>query len=292
MPVELGPVDAGELRLATHRDAASAAHAGSIDHDGIQAHNGVDRRRAGHLGAGLHHEHRADGDACGHIARRDHLGQHLAHEALVTLGPVVGGNEDLVGDRLELLAQDDQVGAPGSDDRDHFDALAVQGLGDGVQGRRPEAAPHADAEAFDLLEAGRQAQRTGDVGDELALLQGAEPLAGGPHPLDDESDGPRIWVGVADGQWNALGSLGRAYDHELPGLAPLSDSWRLDVEPHDALGEQGLALDLMHELRHLGQRCQPLVPRSAGLRQGTQMPNGNRSWALLLMQMADKETIV
>ncbi len=35
--VELGAVDAGELGLAAHLDAAATAHAGAVDHEGVEA---------------------------------------------------------------------------------------------------------------------------------------------------------------------------------------------------------------------------------------------------------------
>jgi len=40
--VEFGAVDAGEFRFVVDRDPAAAAHAGAVDHDGVQADNGMD----------------------------------------------------------------------------------------------------------------------------------------------------------------------------------------------------------------------------------------------------------
>jgi hypothetical protein len=57
--VELGAVDAGELGLVADRHAAAAAHAGAVDHDRVERDDGLDAVRAGHLGDGAHHRHRA-----------------------------------------------------------------------------------------------------------------------------------------------------------------------------------------------------------------------------------------
>ena len=44
--VEFGAVDAGEFRLAADGDAAAAAHAGAVHHDGVEGDDGGDVRRA------------------------------------------------------------------------------------------------------------------------------------------------------------------------------------------------------------------------------------------------------
>ena len=61
MAVELRPVHAGKIGLPPHRDAASAAHPRSIDHDGIQADQRWNVVFLGHHGHKLHHGHRPDG---------------------------------------------------------------------------------------------------------------------------------------------------------------------------------------------------------------------------------------
>ncbi|MPM60295.1 hypothetical protein SDC9_107146 [bioreactor metagenome] len=47
MTIELGAIDTYKLRLSTDGDPASTAHAGSIDHDGVQRHNGMDTEGLG-----------------------------------------------------------------------------------------------------------------------------------------------------------------------------------------------------------------------------------------------------
>ena len=61
-PSKSGPVDAGEFHLPADRDAARAAHAGAVDHDGVERHHGLDAEGARGLDAGVHHRQGADGD--------------------------------------------------------------------------------------------------------------------------------------------------------------------------------------------------------------------------------------
>src|SRR5579864_6948743 len=55
MRVELGTVDAGEFALTVDQHTATTAHAGTVDHDRVEADDGVDVFLACHLGDSLHH---------------------------------------------------------------------------------------------------------------------------------------------------------------------------------------------------------------------------------------------
>ena len=57
--VEFGPVDADELRLAADGGAAAPAHAGTVHHDGVEAHHGLEVVGTRHFGHRLHHDDRA-----------------------------------------------------------------------------------------------------------------------------------------------------------------------------------------------------------------------------------------
>src|SRR5579864_7553912 len=50
MRVELGPIDTGEFALSVDQHAAAAAHASAVDHDRVEADNGVDILFPRHLG--------------------------------------------------------------------------------------------------------------------------------------------------------------------------------------------------------------------------------------------------
>ena len=60
--VKVGAVHAGKLGLAAHGQAAAAAHAGAVDHDGVHRHNGLDIVRLGRLDDEFHHDQRSDRD--------------------------------------------------------------------------------------------------------------------------------------------------------------------------------------------------------------------------------------
>src|ERR1035438_4322420 len=47
--VELGTIDAGELALVAEQHAATAAHAGAVNHDGVEADHGLDAQRRRHV---------------------------------------------------------------------------------------------------------------------------------------------------------------------------------------------------------------------------------------------------
>jgi hypothetical protein len=47
VPVEFGPVDTDKLGNSVYGDAAAAAHAGAIDHNGVETNDGCDTKRLG-----------------------------------------------------------------------------------------------------------------------------------------------------------------------------------------------------------------------------------------------------
>ncbi len=57
-----GTVDAGELGLAAHLDAAATAHAGAVDHDGVEAGDDRDVVLVAGEGGELHHRHGANAE--------------------------------------------------------------------------------------------------------------------------------------------------------------------------------------------------------------------------------------
>ena len=61
--VELGAVDAAELDLVAHADAAGAAHAGAVDHHAVEADDGGQVVFLGGQRNKLHHGQRTDGYA-------------------------------------------------------------------------------------------------------------------------------------------------------------------------------------------------------------------------------------
>src|SRR5206468_6593491 len=84
MSVELGTVHAGKFTFAIDQDAASAAHASAVDHDGIKADDRADVFLARHFRNCPHHrnwthsQHQVDARAV-----LDELPQFIGDEAFV-----------------------------------------------------------------------------------------------------------------------------------------------------------------------------------------------------------------
>ena len=62
MAIEFGTVYAGKLHLAADAETTAAAHACTIDHDGVHGNNGLDAVFFGELAYKLHHDEGPDGD--------------------------------------------------------------------------------------------------------------------------------------------------------------------------------------------------------------------------------------
>src|SRR5665647_296597 len=137
--VELGPVDAGELRVAADADAAAAAHPRTVDHDRVEADDGRELVRPCHAGHRLHHRHRPDGEyLVDTTPGGDEVGEHVGDETVPTVRAVVGRHVQLVGHPAGLLLEDEQVMGAGAEDGDHLGARGLERAGDRVE--------HADAD--------------------------------------------------------------------------------------------------------------------------------------------------
>ena len=89
--VKVRAVDAGEFDLAADRDTTAAAHAGAVDHDGVQRNNGLDAEGLGGLGDEFHHRDRADGEHFVIVdAGLEQLLQLDGNKAVLAVGAVVG----------------------------------------------------------------------------------------------------------------------------------------------------------------------------------------------------------
>ena len=95
-----------QFAVQRHRHHAGAAHAGRIDHDRVQARDGVHSVWPGELADRAHHQRRADGDHLGDLAAfaglvlLQQLFQRCGDEAFDPECAVVGGIDD-----LQLLAE-------------------------------------------------------------------------------------------------------------------------------------------------------------------------------------------
>ena len=97
MPVKFGTVHAGELGFAARADAARAAHAYAVNHDGVEADRGFDAVGVRGFGHNRHHGHRAHGhDFKDALVLFKPVAQKTRHKALVAVTAVIGGDEQFV----------------------------------------------------------------------------------------------------------------------------------------------------------------------------------------------------
>ena len=104
MPVKFGAVHTGELGFAAHADAARAAHAYAVNHDGVEADRGFDAEGARGFGHSRHHGHRAHGhDFKDALVFFKPVAQKIRHKALVAVTAVIGGDEQFVDKGFQLV---------------------------------------------------------------------------------------------------------------------------------------------------------------------------------------------
>jgi len=240
--VEVGPVDAGKFDLAVDRDAARPAHAGAVDHDGVQRHQRVHAEGARRLGAGAHHRHRADGHHQVGLVAAQQVGQCRIHVAGAAGAAVVGADDQLVGP----LAQPVEPEAARRVAEAHDAGGAVARLLEGAQLRedrrhaQPAAHQHHVAVTPDVL---RQAQRADEVEHFVALgelvAHGAGGLAQGLH---HHRDGAAPAVEVGHRQRDAFALLVQAQHDEMPGLGGRRHVGRMQL-PQEGLVVERLAAD-------------------------------------------------
>ena len=172
-------------------------------------------------------------------------GQREGDDALFAHGAVIGGDVQ-AGERqrVELLVQDEQVLGAGT--HDDVDVLALfaeharHGVGDG---QAHAAADDGHGVAVDL---GGLTQRTGDVADEVALVELGEALGGLADHHEDELDPALFGIPVGEGERYALARLVDAHHEELAGVRLLGHPRGVDAELEDLLRELRLLQDFKH----------------------------------------------
>ena len=130
MSVEIGTIDTGKLHFVADLDPATTAHPGSIDHDRIEADNGLDRMRPRGLGASLHHDRGADRDHLIDITMPLH-GEFdaVADKALDSGRPVIRAQNQFVAARLELIRPENQLLAAKSQYANDIGAILLETAG-------------------------------------------------------------------------------------------------------------------------------------------------------------------
>ena len=106
--VEVGAVNAGKLgyafAVAVQRQAAAAAHAGTVYHDGVHGYRAGDAGGLSGLDHEFHHYQGTDGyDFVKLLALGKHFVKRYAHVAMAAVGTIVGHEEHPVGHGAEII---------------------------------------------------------------------------------------------------------------------------------------------------------------------------------------------
>ena len=103
-------VHAGKLGLAAHSQAAAAAHAGAVDHNGVHGDDALQPVLLAGLDDEFHHDQRADGDDQIILVAGGHqLVQSGSDHTLGAVAAVIGHNAQLVTAGVELVLEDEQI---------------------------------------------------------------------------------------------------------------------------------------------------------------------------------------
>ena len=110
MTVELGAVDARELHLAANCDAASTAHAGTVDHHGVERDNGRQVVLLGEQRYKLHHRQGTDGDtAVVLFAALNQLFNLVGHQSFLAIAAVIGDNVEVIASGTHTILEENQT---------------------------------------------------------------------------------------------------------------------------------------------------------------------------------------
>ena len=245
MAVEFGTVHTDELRDAVHRDTAGAAHARTVDHDGIERHIGGHLILLGEQTDKLHHDGGAYGETFVHFLTLQNAFDTLRHQSLTAVGAVVGHDDEFVGRSAHFLFEDDEVLASSGQYRDDTVAGLLECTDNGKQRRHTHSAAGTYHRAETLYMRGL-AERPHHIGDAVARLQTAEFVGRDTDFLHNERNGATRRVGLRDGERYAFAMLVYAHDDKMSGLAGTGYQRGLHFQLEDLFGELFLADYLVH----------------------------------------------
>ncbi len=157
-------------------------------------------------------------------------------KALDAAAAVVGHHDQLRGDRLHLVFQDEELRGAGPYDGEDLVARSRQGARYRVESRYADAAPHAEdtPEGLDLR---GDAEWPDHIEHRVADLETAELERGGPNHLEYQEYPTIRGVPVRQRQGKALALLGQPQDDELPGIRLMRDHRSGHAHGEDLLGE-------------------------------------------------------
>ena len=242
MAVEFGAVHADKACLSAHGDAAGAAHARAVYHDGIQRHVSRDTVFLSEQAAEFHHDRRADGETFVHLFTLDDAFYAFGHQSFAAIAAVIGHDDDLVRALAYFVFQDNQFFASSGQHGNHAVACCLQGFDDGGYAYSSSCTYHR----AEFLDMSGFAQRTDHVGDIVPLIQVAQTGGGKSYFLYHQGNGTFGRIGTGYGQRHAFPFFAHADDDEMAGFPGFGNQRGFYLELEDFFGEAGLGYDSVH----------------------------------------------
>lgn len=140
--VKVGAVHAGKLGLSAHGQAAAAAHAGAIDHDGVHGDDALQTVLLAGLYHKFHHDQRSDGDHFIVLVAGGHqILQGGGHNTLGAVAAVVGHHPQFLAAGTELVLQDQKILVAEADHAVDYTALFMRARPPGSAMAQPTPPP-------------------------------------------------------------------------------------------------------------------------------------------------------
>lgn len=235
--VKFRAIDTGKDHLPTDHHPTTAAHARAIDHDRVEAGDGMDVMSARCLGYGAHHgyragtDHLADGLVRGFILDNQ-LPKPLGDKTVETVCSIISARQDLIANVSQLFFENDiWLGAATNDGR-YAVSRSLERFRLGVNNGCTNPAAHNNGMA-DVGNFSWFTQWPSHISNHIASLQGTEFLRCGANRLNDQCDGTIGLIGMRDGQRNAFSPDRHAHNDELSWLAAAYHMRRFNHETFD-----------------------------------------------------------
>jgi len=221
MAVKFRAIYTDKLHLPTDGHPTPTTHTRAIDHDGVQAHHGVDPVGPGGFGDKLHHNWGPNADNFVGNSGLAQLLQGNGHQVLAAVAAVVGADDEFVAPTFHFFFQNEQVLVSGTHDSNHLVPGLFIGLDDGVHGGNSNSTSYTDYGAYILNDRGIS-QGTKDVFDRGTNFLGSEVQGCLPDRLENNGDCSFFFVGVGDGQGNSFPKVAvQLQDNKLTGFPGL-----------------------------------------------------------------------